>query len=97
MKIDEQVIIEYVFGFLLVLLLYVKCRIAAAPKSGEVRKNVMLLCADLLETVKKKFNQVEAICRVKDCIYLQVISTEIIWFECVKKLQSCCTLIYDLC
>jgi len=52
-------------------LLYVKCRIAAAPKSGEVRKNVMLLCADLLETVKKKFYQVEAICRVKDCIYLQ--------------------------
>lgn len=34
----------------------------------------MLLCADLLETVKKKFNQVDAICRVKDCIYLQVIT-----------------------
>lgn len=54
------------------MLLYVKCRIASAPKAGEIRKRTMMLCSDLLETVKEYFNEVDAISRLKDVIYLQV-------------------------
>lgn len=54
------------------MLLYVKCRIASAPKTGERRSQVLSLCTDLLENVKLNFNKVEAFSRIKDVIYLQV-------------------------
>lgn len=54
------------------MLLYVKCRIACAPKSGDRRPKVLSLCTELLETVKSNFSKVEAYSRVKDVIYLQV-------------------------
>ncbi|XP_077292217.1 anaphase promoting complex subunit 5 ida [Arctopsyche grandis] len=53
------------------MLLYVKCRIASAPKTGERRNQVLTLCTDLLENVKLNFNRVEAFSRIKDVIYLQ--------------------------
>lgn len=54
------------------MLLYVKCKIATAPKSGERRKKVLLLCTDLLNKAKSNFHKVDAISRMKDVIYLQV-------------------------
>lgn len=55
------------------LLLYTKCRIAAAPVSGEPRLQVLQSCCDALETVKKNFAKVGAHSRLLQTWYLQVL------------------------